>query len=710
MQYKELADLASSQASSLEAQKTDHAQELLELQERCAEKESNTDDGAIIGRLQRQLLVAKAGYKDNGRKIENYKSNLRRKEAMARMFEARLDKREEALHKAREESRVQISALKTSLRDLSANGGDAVATLAMATKEMAGVAGKGNNGTGFGKNQSILEKAKILSDKVFEMSSASEKREEELHSSEEIRRRLESSVAELNTEKEVLEQMVADIQTANAADIKSTVVAKRLISLSEELRSNKVAALQARRNVQSLREDKRHLEGVISRHEDSIANLEELKAEAETKSLLSAATSDNGGSIGNSNINDVLLSTPGDAKLLLQLTPGKNHSSTVKLDPLSIDVTGGSVGGGGGGFSKGPVTELDEEDTLGVAQEFDDSRARRLRNKLEEMDVQMQQVMEAKSASEENLQEYMSRCEALQRDVEYYKVNGSGGGGGGGGEEEQQQHQHTSNSSNNNNNNNNNNKMAEAAHTTITSLKNLLSEKNRIIDRYKRKLSETKELSRRETASDRAEVDRLTDRLYTENASAIDKLRSAVVALERGGDGSVGGGGFPGGDFRSGLVAQVEEAAALIGEKDDSIRSLELKVRTAEAARSRAEGRCGGALEEMARQKEDLVTLAGAARDAEERLLEALEDGESGRRIRDLEGQLRSKEGKMGQLRQAVVRLKQAFVESEEARAAGEVSARRGRAEKGEGEKEGLRDEVQDMREQLGSLIEVSVS
>ena len=53
--------------------------------------------------------MAKAGYKDNGRKIENYKSNLRRKEAMARMFEARLDKREEALHKAREESRVQIN-------------------------------------------------------------------------------------------------------------------------------------------------------------------------------------------------------------------------------------------------------------------------------------------------------------------------------------------------------------------------------------------------------------------------------------------------------------------------------------------------------------------------------------------------------------------------------------------------------------------------
>jgi len=688
--YRELADLASSQAASLEGQKSDHVQELMELQERCAEKESNTDDDAIIGRLQRQLLVAKQGYKDSMRKIENYKSNLRKKEAMSRMFEQRLDKREEALHKAREESRTQISSLKSALKELAASGGDAVASLAIASQDMAGIAAAASTN----KNQSILEKAKILSAKVASITEASEKREEEFNECDEMRRRLESQVAELNTEKEVLEQLVADVQTAAATDVKSAVVAKRLIGLSEELRSNKLAALQARRNVQSLREEKRHLEGIISRHEDSIEMLEEAKAEAETKSLLSATGAGSENNINNAaDINDVLMSTPGDAKLLLQLTPaGKNNAN--KLDPLVIDENG--KGG------SGPITELDEEDTLGVAQEFEDSRARRLRNKLEEMEINMNNVKEAKNASEETLQEYMSRCEALQRDVEYYKGMAVAGGGDGGGIDSPH---NSSKNGGGGGNAQSNAKMAEAAHATILSLKQLLAEKNRVIERYKRKLADSKELSRRETAADRAEVERLTDKLYSENADAIEKLRNAVTKLERGGEGSIGGGAF-GGDFKGGLVAQVEEAAALIGEKDDSLRQLELKLRTAEAARERAEARCGGALEEMERMKDDMVTLAAQLQDSEERVLEAMEDRSASKKIVELQNQLRSKEAKMSQLRQAVVRLKQAFMESEEARAAGEISARHNRVE-GEGEaKELLKEEVSDMRSQLSSLIE----
>ena len=127
--YKELADLASSQATALEAINSDHSEQLLEMQERCGEVEKRTDDDAIIGRLQRQLLVAKQGFKDSHRKNESLRSVVRRKEAMSRLFEVRLDKREEALHKAREEARVQISSLRDALRELAFQNGDASAAL-----------------------------------------------------------------------------------------------------------------------------------------------------------------------------------------------------------------------------------------------------------------------------------------------------------------------------------------------------------------------------------------------------------------------------------------------------------------------------------------------------------------------------------------------------------------------------------------------------
>lgn len=286
--------------------------------------------------------------------------------------------------------------------------------------------------------------------------------------------------------------------------------------------------------MQTLKDEKRHLESVIIRHEDCISRLEESKAELETKNLLA----DNG-AIGATNavaattdLKDTLMSTPGDVKLLLQMTPAKSGKDLNN--------------------NAGPLT-LDDEDTLGVAQEFDDARSKKMRSQLEEARLQLSAVTENMQNAEETAQEYMKRCEALQRDVEYFKTTSSvdraaspDGAGKAATTRETA-------------------KMAEAAHTTISSLKGLLDEKNRVIEKYKRKLAESKEVGRRAAAADRSEVERLTDRLYAENEDAIGKLRTAVSRLERGGEGSIGG--FNGGDLKGGLVAQVEEAALLISEK-----------------------------------------------------------------------------------------------------------------------------------------------
>ena len=48
----------------------------------------------------------------------------------------------------------------------------------------------------------------------------------------------------------------------------------------------------------------------------------------------------------------------------------------------------------------------------------------------------------------------------------------------------------------------------------------------------------------------------------------------------------------------------------MLGEKDETIRQLEVKLRTAANQRERAEARCGETLEENARMRSDLATLA----------------------------------------------------------------------------------------------------
>lgn len=58
------------------------------------------------------------------------------------------------------------------------------------------------------------------------------------------------------------------------------------------------------------------------------------------------------------------------------------------------------------------------------------------------------------------------------------------------------------------------------------------------------------------------------------------------------------------------------QVSGLLGEKDETIRQLELKLRTASNQRERAEERCGEALEENAKVRSDLVTLAAQVLDS----------------------------------------------------------------------------------------------
>lgn len=81
------------------------------------------------------------------------------------------------------------------------------------------------------------------------------------------------------------EHRYADGAYASAA---VETAARRLLSLSEELRAAKLEAAGLRRHVSGLREDRRHLERKLGASEAAARALEEAKAEAETRALLLA--------------------------------------------------------------------------------------------------------------------------------------------------------------------------------------------------------------------------------------------------------------------------------------------------------------------------------------------------------------------------------------------------------------------------------------
>lgn len=124
VRYREIADIASTQIQSLTMLRKDRDEEKEELRRHCIELESRSDDDTIIGRLQRMLMSTKASYRAFARKHEIARSNLRRKEAMIRALETRLDEREVAVYRVHEESRQRLAILRRALQMVMLQGLD----------------------------------------------------------------------------------------------------------------------------------------------------------------------------------------------------------------------------------------------------------------------------------------------------------------------------------------------------------------------------------------------------------------------------------------------------------------------------------------------------------------------------------------------------------------------------------------------------------
>ena len=278
----------------------------------------SSEDELLIGKLQRQLMSMKASYRTFVKKYQFTRENIRKRELAMRILETRLDEREGALLAVQESHRLEISALKQALRGMK----NLVLQRDTVEQGKSAVAKKGSEATS--KKQRATNKMKgaffsPIGQMLLEMSSTvgdlAEQTEDALSRASESMercRQLDGEVEDLKEERKSLQQLVTDLQAINgqggsgatAARDKlkrlsappvntnnrqpsQQILAGRLIALSEELRASKLTSLQQRRQIQTLRQEKQHLQKLMSTVEANVAELEEEQTKASLNHIIS---------------------------------------------------------------------------------------------------------------------------------------------------------------------------------------------------------------------------------------------------------------------------------------------------------------------------------------------------------------------------------------------------------------------------------------
>jgi hypothetical protein len=275
--YKELSEIASLQAQTIVSFKQEHTDELNDLKEYVIKLESRGDDELLIGKLQRQLMSTKTSYKLFVRKYQFLRSDTRKKELALKILETRLDEREAMIWSISDTHRIEIASLKKALRVVNDTVEDNSVTNDKSIRNSV------RKRDGF---FTIGDKLLSMSEKVNTLAQLAEKAMMKATTAEEESQIFQGNAEDLSVEKELLIQKCLDLETIYKNPNKQSQIASRLLSLSEDIRINKLKTLSQRREIQILRQEKIHLKNIISKIEIDVEDLEEGKVEAETKNLL----------------------------------------------------------------------------------------------------------------------------------------------------------------------------------------------------------------------------------------------------------------------------------------------------------------------------------------------------------------------------------------------------------------------------------------
>ena len=507
----------------------------------------------------------------------------------------------------------------------------------MGSNNIGGGKGKGTGtGVGRGVGKGILagqrktrglltfgDKLLSVSQKVNTLCVLAEGAVAKAATAEEESMELKGASQDLSAEKDLLLQRCADLEAVNIGKSKQQAVASRLVALSEEVRTHKLAALQQRREIQVLRQEKKHLQSVLSTMEADVEDLEEGKVRAETKNLLmdistsSSAEEGQGQGHGHGEGSGAGrgMSLLGDTMDAYKKLRGGLMSLSGAEDDQGYEERKANSSYAPARFTSAVVaaTKIDDEpeqkkdvSALDLSEIPPDLLIRKIQDMNDALALSRREAGEARLRGD-RLQSSLNECETalkeMERHVTHYEgvmareglpdIKGSDGPG-----TDITRHRGKQNLSAIDQEH-----LQEAATATMASMKQLLEEKNKVIEKYREKLEDAKTNKKPKTAADR-KADALLERLTQES----DTGGRSRMSAQGSGRGQMGDEEMISAQNR--LLGQIEEADHILMDKDRTISQLEQRLSSQENQRERAEIRCGTALKEMETMKGDMILLA----------------------------------------------------------------------------------------------------
>lgn len=675
----ELAEIAAQQAQSLASFRDTYLDELKELRAHCMNLESRTDDDLLIGKLQRSLISTKASYRAFAQKYQMVRSNLRQNEIALRVVETKLNEREEAVLQMHTNYRTELNALKTAIRSLwNMTDGDNSPFTEDSLKALSYVVPLPLGSNVSSKSNQFFEgfvpigvRLHQFSDKISELASKASDYKSRAESAERTCNDREAALEDVSAERDILNRKCEDmslvLSTSSGNETKqqqsAKAVAQRVSSLTEELKLLKLSNLQLKREVSTMKSEKKHLQTMLSNFEESVRALEKSKVTDETKQVVS--------------------------DLMKQQSQGElTGEELVKKLQREIDLSKAVAPAPAMDFpgKAGERLIIDNEEYLrnleDARNKYKDSQAE-LASLKSKVDAYQGRLVEAQNIIAEK-DEQLNYCERVmvKEGLPSFKTGFSSAP--------------KFDSRQSNAQKINPDQLQEAASNTIGSLKKLLSEKNETIEKYLSKIASLQEQlndvggGKRVSLADRR-AEELLRKLQSEDersAGAPSSRSTRDISVSDGANEK--------------LLRQIDEAEELIKEKNRTISQLEQKLGVQENQRERAEMRCAASLQEMEAMKNDIILIAQQLQASEEKVIKlqqqnlmghdisrqnidvsaSFTDSKAGKRpmstadgakINELNKALKAKDEKLKSYRTIILRLKDEFIKAEEDKAVREA-------------------------------------
>ena len=647
VKLKELADIAVKQSTAISRNKQLCSDEISELMDYCSRVESKGDDELIIGRLQRQLSSTKTSYRLFASKYHALRTDMHQRELVIRAMERRLDERDAEAFALRRNHSVDLSIVRKALTDLeSGEGSRDVTRMGMRLSEVSRRIGLFSQLT----DTAVCHTLEL----------------------EEQKRLLAGALSDLEHEREIFNRRCDDLKMVIDGDEKKRELARRLVDLSEEVRTSLLKAMQQGREVAVLGQEKRYLHAIVASLESNLKDLEEAKARAAAQ-----------------------LIAPQGSELLVDNEKGiATLQELLYSDPLLPDIPSAKVNEYNGKLSSDELLarlQSASEKVMQVQREAEEVRLRGERRLFE-----LEKIVASQAEKIEHYEDLLRQEGFVQEEA----------GGIAKGRPLKQIDTHGIIRSEQA-------RVQEAASATIGSLQALIQEKNETIDRLRERL----ELLSVHRPRSHADLNAETLLAEKDIPPGISSDFPGIIA--------------PDTEFQRRLLSQVEEAESLIEERNKTIAQLEAHLARQSNARERAEVRCGDALAEMEAMRKDMMTLVQQLREAQEgrgrfnsarktqAAIEVLpseskndgpETTEPPKTNRDLvekknvelKKAIRAKDEKIRGYREIIVRLKDEFIKAEEERALN-AQKQQDRSNKETNSSVG-REEMQELKAQVAAL------